>query len=70
MSNWLFAVCMLGVAIVLSMIVTFFKQIFRLLKRKKKKEPEWVTVMNAEYVDKDFLGRSINERVSNRKEGD
>ncbi|EJQ72839.1 hypothetical protein [Bacillus toyonensis] len=62
MSNWLFAICMLGVAIVLSMIVTFFKQIFRLLKRKKKKEPEWVTVMSAEYIDKDFLGRNINKK--------
>ncbi|WP_281979667.1 hypothetical protein [Bacillus cereus group sp. BfR-BA-01312] len=36
MNNWLFAICMLGVAIVLSMIATFFKQIFRLLKWKKK----------------------------------
>ncbi|EDX59523.1 conserved hypothetical protein (plasmid) [Bacillus cereus 03BB108] len=35
MDNWLFAICMLGVAIVLSMIVTFFKQIFRLFKRKR-----------------------------------
>jgi hypothetical protein len=53
---------MLGVAIVLSMIVTFFKQIFRLLKLKKKKEPKRVTVMSAEYIDKDFWGRSINEK--------
>lgn len=37
MNNWLFAICMLGVAIVLSMIATFFKQIFRVLRRKKKK---------------------------------
>lgn len=35
MSNWLFAICMLGVAIVISMIATFLKQIFRLLKWKK-----------------------------------
>ncbi|EEM74457.1 hypothetical protein bthur0010_55120 [Bacillus thuringiensis serovar pondicheriensis BGSC 4BA1] len=52
---------MLGVAIVISMIATFFKQIFRLLKRKKKKEPELVTVMSAEYIDKDFLGRTFRE---------
>lgn len=44
---------MLGVAIVLSIIATFFKQIFRLLRRKKK-EPVWVTVTNAEYLDRDF----------------
>lgn len=65
MDNWLFAICMLGVAIVISMIATFLKQIFRLLKRKKKKEPKWVTVMSAEYIDKDFLGRTFekeNER--------
>ncbi|MDK7443516.1 hypothetical protein [Bacillus paranthracis] len=61
MSNWLFAICMLGVVIVISMIATFFKQIFRLLKRKKKKEPELVTVMSAEYIDKDFLGRTFRE---------
>ncbi|HDR6259344.1 TPA: hypothetical protein QCU36_005103 [Bacillus cereus] len=57
---------MLGVAIVLSMIATFFKQVFRVLRRKKKKDPKLVTVINAEYVDKDFLGRNFNERVSNR----
>lgn len=62
MENWLFAICMLGVAIVISMIVTFFKQIFRLLKRRKKEEPEWVTVMSAEYIDKDFLGRPFEEK--------
>ncbi|WP_309260503.1 hypothetical protein [Bacillus cereus] len=65
MDNWLFAICMLGVAIAISMIATFLKQIFRLLKRKKKKEPKWVTVMSAEYIDKDFLGRTFkkeNER--------
>ncbi|HFJ9454066.1 TPA: hypothetical protein ACGW67_005387 [Bacillus tropicus] len=61
MNEWLFAICMLGVAIVISMIATFFKQIFRLLKRKKKKEPEWVTVMSAEYIDKDVLGRTFRE---------
>ncbi|MGX5622188.1 hypothetical protein ACWKS7_26990 [Bacillus cereus] len=65
-NNWLFAICMLGVAIVLSMIATFFKQVFRVLRRKKKKDPKLVTVINAEYVDKDFLGRNFNERVSNR----
>ncbi|AFU17169.1 hypothetical protein MC28_D120 (plasmid) [Bacillus thuringiensis MC28] len=57
---------MLGVAIVLSIIATFFKQIFRVLRGKKKKDPKLVTVMNAEYVDKDFWGRNFNERVSNR----
>lgn len=62
MENWLFAICMLGVAIVISMIVTFFKQIVRLLKRRKKEEPEWVTVMSAEYIDKDFLGRPFKEK--------
>ncbi|WP_264541579.1 hypothetical protein [Bacillus thuringiensis] len=36
MNNWIFAILMLGVAIVLSMIATFFKQIFRLLKWKKR----------------------------------
>ncbi|MEB9507600.1 hypothetical protein P4J13_27250 [Bacillus anthracis] len=61
MDNWLFAICMLGVAIVLSMIVTFFKQIFRLLKRSKKKEAKWVTVMSAEYTDKDFWGRPFRK---------
>jgi hypothetical protein len=53
---------MLGVAIVISMIATFFKQIVRLLKRRKKEEPEWVTVMSAEYIDKDFLGRPFEEK--------
>ncbi|PEN45633.1 hypothetical protein CN630_17715 [Bacillus wiedmannii] len=53
MNNWIFAILMLGVAIVLSIIATFFKQIFRLLRRKKK-EPVWVTVTNAEYLDRDF----------------
>ncbi|QWH03994.1 hypothetical protein EXW52_28020 (plasmid) [Bacillus mycoides] len=62
MENWLFAICMLGVAIVISMIATFFKQIVRLLKRRKKEEPEWVTVMSAEYIDKDFLGRPFEEK--------
>ncbi|AFU17069.1 hypothetical protein MC28_D020 (plasmid) [Bacillus thuringiensis MC28] len=57
---------MLGVAIVLSMIVTFLKQIFRVLRRKKKKDPKLVTVMNAEYVNQDFWGRNFYERVSNR----
>ncbi|MDX5746230.1 hypothetical protein SIM20_24165 [Bacillus cereus group sp. BfR-BA-02570] len=61
MNNWIFAILMLGVAIVISMIATFFKQIFRLLKRKKKKEPKWVTVMSAEYIDKDFLGSTFRE---------
>ncbi|MEC3226132.1 hypothetical protein P9027_29890 [Bacillus thuringiensis] len=61
MDNWLFAICMLGVAIMISMIATFFKLIFRLLKRRKKKEPEWVTVMSAEYTDKDFLGRPFGK---------
>ncbi|WP_267418176.1 hypothetical protein [Bacillus sp. GC_Bacil_1] len=51
MNNWIFAILMLGVAIVLSIIATFFKQIF---KRRKKKEPVWVTVTNAEYLDRDF----------------
>jgi hypothetical protein len=54
MNNWIFAILMLGVAIMLSMIATFFKQIFRLLKRRKKKEPVWITVTNAEYLDRDF----------------
>lgn len=66
MNNWIFAILMLGVAIVLSMIATFFKQIFRVLRRRKKKDPKLVTVMNAEYVNKDFLGRDFNERVPNR----
>ncbi|EJR50173.1 hypothetical protein IIO_06486 [Bacillus cereus VD115] len=66
MDNWLFAICMLGVAIVLSMIATFFKQIFRVLRGRKKKDPKLVTVMNAEYIDKDFWGRNFNDRVSNR----
>lgn len=66
MNNWIFAILMLGVAIVLSMIATFFKQIFRVLRRKKKKDPKLVTVMNAEYVNQDFWGRNFNERVSNR----
>ncbi|AZJ24384.1 hypothetical protein CT694_33370 (plasmid) [Bacillus wiedmannii bv. thuringiensis] len=66
MNNWIFAILMLGVAIVLSMIATFLKQIFRVLRRRKKKDPKLVTVMNAEYVDKDFWGRKSNERVSNR----
>ncbi|AWC30979.1 hypothetical protein R6231_14175 [Bacillus cytotoxicus] len=66
MENWLFAICMLGVAIVISIIATFLKGIFRMLKGKRKKEIEWVTVMNAEYIDKDFWGRNFNERVSNR----
>ncbi|MFJ1106776.1 hypothetical protein [Bacillus albus] len=52
MNNWIFAILMLGVAIVLSIIATFFKQIFRVLKRRKKKEPVWVTVTNAEYLDR------------------
>ncbi|MEB8859890.1 hypothetical protein P4H06_26735 [Bacillus cereus] len=64
-NNWLFAICMLGVAIVLSMIATFFKQIFRVLRRNKKKDPKWVTVMNAEYVDKDFLGRTFEKEDKN-----
>lgn len=64
-NNWLFAICMLGVAIVLSMIATFFKQIFRILRRKKKNDPKWVTVMNAEYVDKDFLGRTFEKEDKN-----
>ncbi|PEM55436.1 hypothetical protein [Bacillus wiedmannii] len=54
MNNWIFAFLMLGVAIMLSMIATFFKQIFRLLKRRKKKEPVWITVTNAEYLDRGF----------------
>ncbi|TKI11792.1 hypothetical protein [Bacillus cereus] len=54
MNNWIFAILMLGVAIMLSMIATFLKQIFRLLKRRKKKEPVWITVTNAEYLDRDF----------------
>lgn len=54
MNNWIFAFLMLGVAIMLSMIATFFKQIFRLLKRRKKKEPVWITVINAEYLDRGF----------------
>ncbi|EJP82047.1 hypothetical protein [Bacillus cereus] len=62
MENWLFAICMLGVAIVISMIATFFKQIVRLLRRRKKEEPEWVTVMSAEYIGKDFLGRPFEEK--------
>lgn len=62
MNNWLFAICMLGVAIVLSMIATFFKQIFKVLKRRKKKEAEWVTVTNAEYINRDFLGRKVGEK--------
>ncbi|AIE37060.1 hypothetical protein P9W99_21950 [Bacillus cereus] len=66
MNNWIFAILMLGVAIVLSMIATFFKQIFRVLRRKKKKDPKLVTVMNAEYVNQDFFGGNFNERVSNR----
>lgn len=61
MSNWLFAICMLGVAIVLSMIATFFKQIFRMLRRKRKKETKMITVMSAEYIDKDFLGKPFEE---------
>ncbi|MDF9524557.1 hypothetical protein P5815_29125 [Bacillus cereus] len=61
MSNWLFAICMLGVAIVLSMIATFFKQIFRMLRRKRKKETKMITVMSAEYIDKDFLGKPYEE---------
>ncbi|EOO23323.1 hypothetical protein ICM_05556 [Bacillus cereus BAG1X2-3] len=65
MNNWLFAICMLGVAIVLSMIATFFKQIFRVLRRKQKKETKLITVMSAEYIDKDFLGRPI-EKESNK----
>ncbi|EJV41937.1 Uncharacterized protein BC141101_05733 [Bacillus toyonensis] len=52
MNNWIFAILMLGVAIVLSVIATFFKQIFRMFKRRKKKEPVWVTVTNAEYLDR------------------
>jgi hypothetical protein len=67
MENWLFGICMLGVAIVISMIATFFKQIVRLLKRRKKEEPEWVTVMSAEYTDKDFWGRPFgkeNEKMT------
>ncbi|MCR6876082.1 hypothetical protein [Bacillus thuringiensis] len=63
MNNWIFAILMLGVAIVLSMIATFFKQIFRVLRRKKKKDPKLVTVMNAEYVNQDFFGGNFNERV-------
>lgn len=54
MNNWIFAILMLGVAIMLSMIATFFKQIFRLLKRRKKKDPVWITVTNAEYLDRGF----------------
>ncbi|PGM04188.1 hypothetical protein [Bacillus thuringiensis] len=54
MNNWIFAFLMLGVAVMLSMIATFFKQIFRLLKRRKKKEPVWITVTNAEYLDRGF----------------
>ncbi|MEC2256646.1 hypothetical protein P9H08_08070 [Bacillus cereus] len=54
MNNWIFAILMLGVAIMLSMIATFFKQIFRLLKRRKKKDPVWITVTNAEYLDRSF----------------
>ncbi|PFM62703.1 hypothetical protein COJ48_18325 [Bacillus cereus] len=60
MNNWLFAICMLGVAIVISMIVTFFKLIFKIVKVKREKEAKWVTVTNAEYIDKDFLGRNID----------
>ncbi|MGG0310934.1 hypothetical protein [Bacillus mycoides] len=66
MNNWIFAILMLGVAIMLSIIATFLKQIFRVLRRKKKKDPKLVTVMNTEYVNQDFLGRNFNERVSNR----
>ncbi|KHA30959.1 hypothetical protein OY36_01285 [Bacillus anthracis] len=54
MNNWIFAILMLGVAIVLSIIATFFKQIFTIFKRRKKKEPVRVTVTNAEYLDRDF----------------
>ncbi|MEB8740588.1 hypothetical protein P4H13_26760 [Bacillus cereus] len=54
MNNWIFAILMLGVAIMLSMIATFFKQIFKVLKRRKKKEPVWITVTNAEYLDRGF----------------
>ncbi|EJQ86802.1 hypothetical protein IGW_05393 [Bacillus cereus ISP3191] len=61
MNNWLFAICMLGVAIVLSMIATFFKRIFKVLKKRKKK-PAWVTVTSAEYIDRDFLGRKLSEK--------
>ncbi|WP_144609042.1 hypothetical protein [Bacillus cereus] len=64
-NNWLFAICMLGVAIMLSMIATFFKQIFRILRRRKNKEPKLVTVINAEYVDKDFLGRTFEQEDKN-----
>ncbi|EEL25666.1 hypothetical protein bcere0018_52660 [Bacillus cereus Rock1-15] len=55
---------MLGVAIVLSMITTFVKHIFKLLKRRKK-EPIWVTVTSAEYIDKDFLEREIRKEKKN-----
>ncbi|MCU5684670.1 hypothetical protein OCF64_23165 [Bacillus wiedmannii] len=67
MNNWIFAILMLGVAIMLSMIATFFKQIFRMLKRRKKKEPVWITVTNAEYLDRGFY-RSGNKKV--KKEHD
>ncbi|PGX11852.1 hypothetical protein [Bacillus sp. AFS033286] len=72
MSNWLFALCMLIVAVVLNMIATFFMKISRLLKgkrRKTEKDSEIVTVMSAEYIDKDFLGRTIGsekEKVESR----
>ncbi|EJQ36000.1 hypothetical protein IEE_05476 [Bacillus cereus BAG5X1-1] len=72
MSNWLFALCMLIVAVVLNMIVTFFMKTSRVLKgkrRKTEKDSEIVTVMSAEYIDKDFLGRTIGsekEKVESR----
>ncbi|PFE70794.1 hypothetical protein CN316_11505 [Bacillus cereus] len=72
MSNWLFALCMLIVAVVLNMIATFFMKISRLLKgkrRKTEKDSEIVTVMHAEYIEGSFpIGKkkSSNERGGNR----
>ncbi|PEF45152.1 hypothetical protein CON22_17880 [Bacillus cereus] len=60
MNNWIFAICMFGVAIVLSMVGTFLKQILRILKGRRQVELEWITVTNAEYLDKDFLGRKFD----------
>lgn len=37
MNNWIFAILMLGVAIVLSIIATFLNRFLRFLKEERKK---------------------------------
>lgn len=52
MNNWLFAFFMIIVATVLSLIVNLLIKGSRFLRKKReKKQPELVTVLNAEFIE-------------------